>query len=281
MIAASVLAAVGAAVLYAVAASFEHQAARRERPQGPVDPRLLLRLLHRRRWLTGAGADFGGTSLQALALALGPLALVQPILIGGLILAIPIEAAMDRRRVRRHELTAVVVSGAGLAALLAVTSPSPGTATGDTALATEAVTVGIVVLLLLFVAWWRPGAARSVVLGVATGMLLGLGAALLKVCLARLARDPASVFVGWELYVLIVVEFAALALNQNAFQAGRLAGSLTGLTLAGPVVSTAIAVSAFQEQLALGGVRTVAATIAALVTVWGVWLVSSAWATQR
>jgi hypothetical protein len=281
MIAASALAAVGAAVLFAVAAAFEHQAARRERQLGAVDPRLLLRLLHRRRWLAGAGADFGGTGLQALALALGPLALVQPILIGGLILALPIEAAMERRRVRRHELAAVIVAGSGLAALMAILSPLPGTATSDTELGAEAVVVGVGVVLLLCVSWRRPGVARSIVLGIATGALLGLGAALLKVCLARVARDPMSVLVGWELYVLIVVELSALALNQNAFQAGRLAGSLTGLTLADPLVGTLIAVTAFHEQLALGGARTVAAVIAALITVWGVWLVSSAWATRR
>lgn len=281
MIAASALVAVGAAILYAVAASFEHQAARREQQHGPVDPRLLLRLVHRRRWLAGAGADFGGVGLQALALALGPLALVQPILVGGLILALPIEAAMERRRVRRHELAAVVVAGAGLAALIAVAAPSPGTGTGDAELVKETVAVGTGVLVLIAIGWWRPGAARSVVLGVATGALLGLGAALLKVCLTRFARDPLSVFDGWELYALILVQVAALALNQNAFQAGRLAASLTGLTLADPVVSAAIAVSAFHEELALGGGRTAAAVLAAVVTVWGVWLVSSAWATRR
>jgi hypothetical protein len=281
MIAASILAAVAAAILYAVAASFEHQAARREPEHAAVDPRLLLRLLHRRRWLEGAGADFGGVAMQALALALGPLALVQPILIGGLIMAIPIEAAMERRPVHRHELVAVIVSGVGLAALIAIASPRSGPGMGELRLGAEAIGVGTSVLLLLLVGWWSAGAARSIVLGIATGALLGLGAALAKACLIRLSQDPRSVLVGWELYVLIVVQLAALALNQNAFQAGRLAGSLTGLTLTGPVVSTAIAVSAFDERLALGGARTVAALAAALVTVWGVWLVSSAWATRR
>jgi len=281
VIAASVLTAVGAAVLYAVAASFEHQAARQETGYAAIDPRLLLRLLHRRQWLEGAAADFGGVSLQALALALGPLALVQPILIGGLILAIPIEAAMERRRVRRHELVAVLVSGSGLAALIAIASPRAGPVIAEPTLLLEALAVGLAVLLLLAVGSSQRGVARSVLLGVATGALLGLGAALLKVCLVRLAHEPASVFRGWELYALIVVQVAALALNQNAFQAGRLAGSLTGLTLADPIVGMAIAVSAFDERLALGGARTAAAAVAALVTAWGVWLVSSAWATRR
>jgi hypothetical protein len=281
MIILTVLVAVCAAFLYAVSAAFEHQAARREPQHGMADPRLLLRLMRRRRWLAGAGADFGGACLQALALALGPLALVQPILIGGLIMALPIEAALNRRRVRRRELTAVIVSGVGLAVLLGIASPSPGASVGDPELETEVVGVAAAVLILLLFAWRRPGVARSVVLGVATGALLGLGAALLKVTLNHLADDSVHILRTWELYALILVELAALALNQNAFQAGRLAGALTGVTLTDPVVATTIAVSAFQEHLALGGARTVAAIMAALVTAWGVWLVSSAWATRR
>lgn len=278
---ASALAALGAAMLYALAAALEHQAARREHKHAAFDPRLLLRLLRRPRWLAGAGADLGGAGLQALALVLGPLALVQPILVGSLIMATPIEAALNRRRVRRHELMAVTISAGGLAALIIIASPQEGTLPADLSLAKPTIGVAIGVLLLLSIAGRATGAARPVLLGVAAGALYGLGAALAKLCLLRFANDPLSMFLGWELYVLIPVEIAALALNQNAFQAGRLAGSLVGITLTDPLVSSVIAVIAFQEPLALGGVRTVAAVLAALVMVWGVWLVSSAWASSR
>ena len=275
------LVALGAAMLYAVAAALEHQAARREHKHGAFDPRLLLRLFRRPRWLAGAGADLGGAGLQALALVLGPLALVQPILVGSLIMAPPIEAALNRRRVPRHELMAVGISAAGLAALIIIASPQAGELPAELSLAKPTIGVVIGVLLLLSIAGRTTGAARPVLLGVAAGALYGLGAALAKLSLLRFANDPISMFLGWEFYVLILVEIAALALNQNAFQAGRLAGSLVGITLTDPLISTVIAVIAFQEPLALGGVRTVAAVLAAVVMVWGVWLVSSAWASSR
>jgi hypothetical protein len=281
MIALAALAALGAAMLYALAAALEHQATHRERERAAFDPRLLFRLVRRPRWLAGAGADIVGAGLQALGLALGPLALVQSILISDLIMALPIEAALAHRRVRRHEVAAVTISGVGLASLIMIVSPRPGVAPSNPALAAATVAVAAAVLALVVIAWPRSGQLRAVLLGTACGALFGLGASLAKACLILVGHDPFSLLVRWELYALIVVELGALVLNQNAFQAGRLAGSLTGITLIDPIVSTAIAVGVFRESLALGGFRTLAAILAAMVTVWGIWLVSSAWATRR
>jgi hypothetical protein len=281
VIAIATLIALAAAAFYALAAALEHQAARREREHAAFDPRLLLRLLRRPRWLAGAGVDVAGYGLHALALLLGPLSLVQPLLVGSLIMALPMEAALAHRRVRRHEIVAVTIGGAGLASLILVVAPHPGITPPDLLLLRAAGCVAALVLVLVLVARRRSGAVRATVLGIATGALYGLGAALGKACLIRFGHDPLSVLVSWELYAVILVEVAALALNQNAFQAGRLAGSLTGITLTDPIVSTTIAVTVFQESLALGGFRTVVAVLAGMTTVWGTWLVSSAWATRR
>lgn len=281
MIAVAAVAALASAALYALAAALQHQAAHRERERAAFDPRLLWRLLHRPRWLAGAGADFFGAGLQALALAMGPLSLVQPILIGDLIMALPIEAALAHRRVRRHEATAVAVSCVGLVSLILIVSPRPGVAPSSPALAAAAGVVAAAVLALVLSAWRRSGPLRPALLGIATGALFGLGASLAKACLVIVGHDPFSLLMRWELYALIVVELGALVLNQNAFQAGRLAGSLTGITLIDPLVSMAVAVAVFRESLALGGFRTLAAIIAAIVTAWGIWLVSSAWSTRR
>ncbi|HEY7226003.1 MAG TPA: DMT family transporter [Micromonosporaceae bacterium] len=276
MITAAALVALAAAALYALSAALEHEAARREREHAAFDPRLLLRLVRRPRWLAGAGADLGGASLQGLALTLGPLALVQPILISSLIMALPIQALIARRRVRRHELTAVTIAGTGLASLILIVAPRPGINPAGRALAAAAAAVVTAVVVLVLVAWRKRGQVRAVLLGIATGALFGLGASLAKACLIRLGHDPLGLFASWEIYAFVVVEIAALTLNQNAFQAGRLAGSLTGITLLDPLVSTTIGVAVFQEVLALGGARTIATVIAALVTVWGIWLASSA-----
>ena len=56
-------------------------------------PSLLLRLVRRPMWLAGTAADWSGFGLQALALGMGSILVVQPLLCTGLLFALPIGAA--------------------------------------------------------------------------------------------------------------------------------------------------------------------------------------------
>jgi hypothetical protein len=86
--------ALGAATCYALSSALEQRAAKQERPYRSLDPRLLVRLVRRPLWLAGWAPDVAGTGLQAAALHLGALALVEPLLVCNLLLAIPLEAAL-------------------------------------------------------------------------------------------------------------------------------------------------------------------------------------------
>jgi drug/metabolite transporter (DMT)-like permease len=273
--------ALGSAACYALAAALQHRAARQERRHTTLDPRLLLRLLRRPLWLVGAAADTAGAGLHATALAFGPLALVQPILVSGLLLAIPLEAALDRRRPNRRDLAAVALSAAGLATFVAVAQPRAGELPpSDAALIDVAIVVGVCVAVLLVLARRGSGPRRATLLGVAAGALYALAAALAKACVARLGSDPAGLFADWRLYALVLVGIAGVVINQNAFQAGTLAGPLTGITLTDPLASLAIAVTAFHEELSTGGGRVVIELLAVLVMAWGIRLASKVWSTE-
>ena len=267
--------ALASATCYAIASTLQHRAARREKPHATLDPRLLLQLLRRPLWLAGGAADVAGAGLHAAALAFGPLALVQPILVSGLVLAIPMEAALDRRRPDRRDLLAVGLSAAGLATFVVVAHPQPGQpAPSGGAWIEVTVGVGACVAALLALARRSTGPSRATFLGIATGVLYAFAAALAKACVARLSIDPFGLLTDWRLYALIVVGVSALVLNQNAFQAGTLAGPLTGITLADPLVSLAIAVTAFNEELSAGGVRSLIEVLAAVAMARGIWLAS-------
>src|SRR5205823_6869514 len=110
------------------ASALQQRAARAEPPHRAMDPRLLLRLLRRPPWLAGGLADLAGVGLQALALTLGALAVVQPLLASGLLLSVPLEAALDRRRPRALDVGAVLLAAAGLWAFLVVAAPAGGVA---------------------------------------------------------------------------------------------------------------------------------------------------------
>jgi drug/metabolite transporter (DMT)-like permease len=272
---AAVVALVAAACM-ALTSALQQRAARQEKPHRSLDPRLLLRLVRRPMWLASWAPDLAGTGLQALALRFGPLALVQPILVAGLFLAIPLEAALDRRLPHRRDLLAVGTGSVGLAVFLSVAQPRAGVPDPSrrawvAVLAACAVAVAACVAAARF----RGGTVRGTVLGVATGVLYGLTAALLKVGVTRFSEHPAGVFTDWHLYALIPVGIAALVLNQNAFQSGPLAAPLTALTLADPVVSIAIGLAAFHERLDTGGPRLAVEAVAGAAMAVGIWLSST------
>src|SRR5690349_5915656 len=225
--------ALGSASCFAYAAALQYQGAREVRRHATMDPRLFAELIRRPRWVAAWLPDAAGTGLQAWALAVGALALVQPILVSGLFLAILLEAMLRRRAPRRPDLIAVGLSVGGLVVFLVVASPrggigdpSPRAGAGG-GLATAAVVAGG-----LLPAQRAAPAMRGILLGVATGVLYGLVAALLKVTTSRLDLGLRAMFADWYVYALAAVGLAGYLLNQNAFQSGPIAAPLTALTLA-------------------------------------------------
>ena len=277
MTVAAILLGFGSAVFFALSSALEQHAAKQERPTRTLDPRLVVRLLHRPLWLFGWLPDAVGTVLQALALRVGALALVEPLLLSGVFMAIPLESALERRRPHGKDLLVVVIGVVGLTAFLASTMPREGVAQPSTPawLAVGAV-VGALFAICLLGAWRAQGAHRGVLLGIATGLLYSLGAALLKVITTILTENGiVAVISTWHFYALVVIGAGALTLNQNAFQGGPIAAPLTTIALVDPVTSIFVGVTAFHEKLSLGGVRLGIALVAAAVMVVGLWLAST------
>lgn len=241
-----------------------------------LDPRLLIHLLRRPLWLFGWVPDAAGTGLQALALRFGPLALVQSVLVSGLFLAIPLEAALSRTRPHSRDLFAVGLGVIGLAAFLAAAEPTAGVSDpSKRAWVGVGLGSGGAVAACLALAGRSTAAARGTLLGCATGLLYALIAALIKPLATTVAADPLAALTSWHLYALIPVGIAGLQLNQNAFQSGRLAAPLTALTLVDPVASTIIAVTAFHETLAVDPPRLVTEVVGVAVMAAGMWLVAT------
>ena len=278
----AILITLAAGASYAVASAVQQRAAKQEKPHRALDPRLLLRLLRRPMWLASWVPDLAGTGLQALALRFGPLVLVQPLLVSGLFLAIPLEAALDRRRPDARDLVAVGIGSAGLAAFLIAAQPGAGIPYPSLRawLVTLAASV-VVVAVCILAAGALPATGRGTLLGAATGVLYGLAAALAKVAITIFTQHPIALFTNWHLYALIPVGIAALILNQNAFQSGPLAAPLTALTLTDPIISTIIGTTAFREHLATDARRLAVESIGGIAMAVGIWLASKTRPHQR
>lgn len=116
VIAWAVVCAVAAAVFYAVAAALQqHEAAQSAASSGMS---LLVRLVRRPRWLAGVAATVVGAALHVVSLRLGPLALVQPVGVTGLLFALPLGAALHGHRLLRRDLGAAAIVIIGLVGLL-------------------------------------------------------------------------------------------------------------------------------------------------------------------
>ncbi|NHA01920.1 hypothetical protein G5V59_26030 [Nocardioides sp. W3-2-3] len=123
-----------------------------------------------------------GFVLHVLALDHGPIGLVQPIAILGIVLAVPLRAALARSRPGRRELVAVAVTALAIAALLLATDARESPHPPDSALLLAAVgACAVAAALLMAVAAGVPHpTGRAFLLGSASGVLFGLMSVLIE-----------------------------------------------------------------------------------------------------
>lgn len=237
----AVLAALGSALLVAIANVLQHRAG-----HGPTK-RPLGQVLRHPLWLFGALAGVAGFALHVVALSSGALAFVQPLLVCGLLFALPLSHALERRIIRGAEFAAAASVVCGLALFQLTAHPAAGRPYPDLRVLGWCVAAagGVTGVGLAFAAR-RPG-GRAAWLGLCTGVGYGLAAALVKATVGGFASHGLAVLASWPPYAFVVVVTVAIAMNQLAFNAGPLAVSLPILTIVDPLVSVAIGAIAFGE----------------------------------
>lgn len=246
-----VFVALGAALCYAAAMVLQQTSAREVDASASLRPRLLLTLMGEPLWLLGVAANVAGYGLRFLALGRGSLVVVQPVLVSGLLFALPLGAVATRRALERREWTGALQIVAGLSLFLLAASPSRGRASAPaTSWLSLGLLLGVPVLVLVVVARRRPDSQRAALLAAAGGILFTIVAALSKTS-AVLARHGVSHLVAnWAPYALILVGVVAVLLVQSAFQAGPLSASLPALSVTEPLVSIAAGSWLFHERVA-------------------------------
>jgi drug/metabolite transporter (DMT)-like permease len=214
---------------------------------------LIAELARRKVWLAGIGLVICAALFQAGALAAGPVALVQPIFIIELPLALLLASFVMRRRIPRRVWIAVAAVTIGLGTGLAVAQPGGGAdhaANGLWVLALIA--VGAFEVVLISAALRVRGEPRAALLGLAAACGYALTAALLKEAMAALGVGPRAFFTTWQLYATAVAGVGALFLLQNALQAGTLVASQPMLTVGDALISISLGVVLFGEQVRTG-----------------------------
>lgn len=262
-----------AAFFYGLAAVMQHREAAAAPEQQHLRLGLLVHLVKRPIWAAGIAADLVAFIFQALALGQGPLTLVQPLLTAGLLFALLLAAAWDRRRLTGFELMAALALMAGLTLFLIAAAPSPGRATvafGRWVTSGVLIGVGVAVLVL-----WARRAARwkPALLGIAASLTFAISDALIKSGIDVLrAHGLVELLDTWYLYALAVLAVLGALLIQSAFQSGPLALSLPALTAVEPIASSGVGVILFAETLRTDPGALAVEVVAAALSLFGIWV---------
>lgn len=266
------LLALGAAFFIAVGDVIHQRSAHEvtDEPVGHVE--LFLRLLRDGRWWLGSGVAAAGFALQAAALGLGSVLLVQALLVTSLLFALPISARLSHRRVTRWEWLWAAVLAGSVAVIVTVGNPTAGVsrASLQTWLAVAAILAPVLALCLIG-AQLRSGPVSAVLLAVVSGALWGLFAVLTKAVVDRLDITSTAGVVELlrtpELYAWLLAGLAGTAMQQASFRAGTLTASLPTMTVVEPVVGALLGVVVLGETLRPGEAGAVTLVVAVIAMV--------------
>ena len=249
-----VLFALATAASNAAAAVLQRKAAAQVPPDRAMHVSLIRDLVGRPVWLAGIGLVIVAAVCQATALATGPIALVQPIFIIELPLALLLSVLANKRSPRLLPWSAIALTTIGLGAGLACAAPSGATETAsDTTWVIALIVTAGFELTLITMALPLRGEARAALLGLAAACGYALTAALMKNAMADLnSGGGVGLFTGWHIYATAAVGVGALFLLQNALQAGSLVASQPMLTVGDALISISYGVTLFGEVLRTG-----------------------------
>jgi hypothetical protein len=224
----------------------------------PEDSTLTLRLvthaMRRTVWLAGFALMIVSFVLQAIALHLGRLSQVQPVLTLELLFLVMVLALWFRFNIGLREYLGSLAAAGGLAGFLLFANPQggntvpPGWEWGVAGGACAGAVAIAVFLALRGPRWWR-----AAMFGSASAIGFAFTAALTKAVGSFFAADPVSIFRHPQTYGLAISGILSVFLAQNAYHAGPIVASQSTIVLVDPLASILIGVGLFGDNLRTSG----------------------------
>lgn len=221
----------------------------------PFGTGLLKSLIRNPTWVIGFSGMVGSFILQAVALSIGELSAVEPIITLEVPLTLLVASRVFSGRLGRQEWTAIFVMTGGMIALVAALNPKPGNAADVnhfTYVLAGGGTAGTIVLLVL-AAQRRHMIWKTACLGAAAGTSFGLTATLIKETTTQLSdHGVLGVVTTWQTYAAVGFGILGILLMQWALHTGPLIAAQPGFTLTDPVVSILWGVLVYNEVTRTG-----------------------------
>jgi drug/metabolite transporter (DMT)-like permease len=244
--------ALASALVLGVSAVADQRSTKRVKERKGLSPAILVDLARQSLWLIAILLNLVGFALQVVALSMGSLAVVQPLLVFDLVFAVLISWLLDRRAKVPHPggrrstvlmFTGVAAVTGGVAGFLAIGQPSAGTTNVKTSVLVPLV-IGLAVVVggCLAVGKRYPD-LRPLAMALACGVCYGVSAFAVKLVTSEFSGGAGKVFTNWPIYVLAVTGPLGYLFNQYALQQGKsLAPVQSIITSADPIISIALSI---------------------------------------
>ena len=218
-------------------------------------------------------ALIAGFVLQAAALYLGALSIVQPLLVAELVFALVIRRLWFHHHVVAAAWRAALITCVGLAVFIVASEPTGGRTTASTSEWFSAtIVLGAVTLFMVAAAHWGTPASKAALYGTATGIVWGLEASFIKSMTDVLAQYGFfGMFEHWPVYAVIGGGILGNFLMQAALHQGPLSVSSPLMVATDPVVSIVLGVWLFDEQFTDHPLRIALSALGFATLALGIW----------
>ncbi|MGW6642426.1 DMT family transporter [Streptomyces iakyrus] len=232
--------------------------------------------LRRPGWWAAVGLNGLGGLLHVVALAYGPLSLVQPLGALTIVVALPMAALFVGRKAGATAWRGAIMATVGLAGLLSLVAASDARSlNAPERVAVAVVTAGVVVALMIAArAAHRHPAVRSMLLATASGIAFGMSSVFTKTVAVDWTGGVSAADVP-SLAVIGVLATAGMLLSQASYRGAGLAAPLATLTVVNPVVAAAVGITMFGETFRYGTTGTVLALGCGVVAAGGLILLTT------
>ncbi|GGZ64657.1 DMT family transporter [Streptomyces bluensis] len=232
--------------------------------------------LRRAGWWAAVALNGLGALLHVIALAYGPLSLVQPLGALTIVFALPMAALFVGRRAGATAWRGAVMATVGLAGLLALVGASDTQSLDGTQRVVVALATGgaVVTLMVAARAAHRHPAVRGILLAVAAGAAFGMSSVFTKMVAVDWTGGVSLTDVP-TLAVIGVLATAGMLLSQASYRGAGLAAPLATLTVVNPVVAAAVGITMFGESFRYGTTGTVLALGCGVVAAGGLILLTT------
>lgn len=224
---------------FAFASVWQARASRAESTDLNMSGMLLIRMFRSSSFLASMAFDVIGVGGQFIALTLGAIGIVQPIIALGLIIALLIEHFVTKRRMSLGEFAVSVIATAALAVFVGLRPLHvPDVVHEGWSLLVTVLSLALCGTLLLIARFSIR--LPSLLISSVAAIALGCAAVLEREVGIQLHHGVLVVLSHWQIWGLLVVAPVTLLLVQSAFQLAEMKTVLPILTVGEPILAVGL-----------------------------------------